>query len=146
MKTIEGRVRPFGSGTEPAFVRIEWPETIDEVEEVLASRYDGDPIDGLLRDSARKALIRVQDEVRNDESWENDYDPPEDPEQLKEWTESIAAEVQARVDEMVSATVLELGTFPGESAAKKKDRLDQARQDPETAEALIAELRERHGL
>lgn len=148
MITIEGRVRPFGRGTPPAEVRLEWPETLDEVEDVLADRYsNGEPAQGLLADGARKALIRVQDEIRNSEYWDENYDfgdedveaPPED--------DPVWQEVQELVQEMVDEILLEVEDFPQIGPrGKKESALDKARKDPEAASALIAQLQEQHGL
>lgn len=145
MRTITGRVRPFGSGTVPSFVRVEWPETLEEVAE-LSDRLDGDVERGVLVLAAKKGIIALQDAVRNDESWDEDYDPPEDPEELQAWTEEHGAEIQERVNDMLAGLVIDPGTYPGETSSKKKDKLDEARQDPEQAAALIEELRARHGL
>lgn len=139
MRTIEGRVRPFGQGTNPSFVRLQFPETLDEVEEVLSELYAGDPIEGLLKDASRKALIRVQDEVRGAERWEGREAP--DAEDATAW-----AEIQDEITGMVSDVILDLGTWPGERKSSQPDALDEARKDPQKAEELIEQLRAQHGL
>lgn len=138
MRTIIGRVRPFGQGTKPVFVRFEWPETLEEVEEI-SDRIEGDEAEGVLILGAKKAMIAVQDHVRSSDTWEGRTAPDEEDEQA--W-----GEIQAEVNSMVEGTVIDPGTYPGETKSQKSDPLDEARQDPERAEELIEELRSRHGL